>query len=868
MKPLNNRPPQSVEKFLSKFCKEELLDEIIGDLHEYYYDLADLPLWKRRIVFWFQVLNFLRPFALRGISEYRYFNNIILFRSYFKISQRNIIKNPLSSFINIFGLAVAIGCCLVTYAAIEFDNSIDQFHENKNEIYLATFLVDRVGMYEQYGMAPAPIGEILKKDFKTVKRVCQVEDKNVVVKYGDKVYHEQVRLSDPEFLEMFTFPLKWGLSSSLSGINNMILSEEMAYKYFGEENPLGKELTVKFDGKSRKTFTITGVAEPFPEAHVIAFDFLINFENIHESTKGFNPGQWSDFISGTLVQVSDTEEIPNIEQGMEAYRRIQSEAHRDWEIDSFILEPLTGLHKKSSFIKGDLSFDDNVELRKGLPLMALFILALACFNYINIAISSTAKRLNEIAVRKVIGANKGTVMTQFLVENICITIFAGVLGILLTAIVFLPWFIDISKMQLELNLLDINFWFFLVLLLLLTGITSGIYPAFYISRFQVTTIFQGSVQFGRKNLLTKTLLGTQLIMACTAITGAVMFVQNNSFQVAQSWGYNPKQALYMHVPDGNAFSRFNQALSQNTNVLAISGSSHHIGKELSSSVVHLAGRKYEVDQLSVDEKYFETMGIQLLEGRIFLPQKDVHAERENQAVIVNEEFVQTLGFAQPVGRTILLDNSEYEVIGVIKDFHNYDFYQEIHPMVIKLANPDDYRYLSMRIKSGAEEESLHSLKTLWGSIFPDIPFQGGYQEEVWGSFFQYLTTAEKFYKVIAYIAVLLAGLGLYGLVSLNVAGRTREFSIMIAMGAGLKNLTSSVLDQYLFMAAVSLIVGLPVSYFLIKANLDLLYAYPTPMTFSGMALSIFILIFILLAILSTQIRKVYKLNPVNGLKVK
>jgi ABC-type antimicrobial peptide transport system permease subunit len=225
----------------------------------------------------------------------------------------------------------------------------------------------------------------------------------VVVKSEDNVFHERIRYTDPEFLDLFTFPLKWGAAKSLADLNSIILSEKMAVKYFGEKNPVGRRMLVKFDQGRSKEFKITGVAEDFPQARTIGFDFLVNFQNLRASEPGYDFHDWKAFVHATLVEVDNPVHLKSIKQGMEKYRKLQNEAvQKDWAISSFTLEPLATLHERSEVIRDDISRSsgDNYETVIYLFVISVSLLALACFNYINIAIVSAAKRLREIGVRK------------------------------------------------------------------------------------------------------------------------------------------------------------------------------------------------------------------------------------------------------------------------------------------------------------------------------------------------------------------------------------------------------------------------------------------------------------------------------------
>jgi ABC-type antimicrobial peptide transport system permease subunit len=354
------------------------------------------------------------------------------------------------------------------------------------------------------------------------------------------------------------------------------------------------------------------------------------------------------------------------------------------------------------------------------------------------------------------------------------------------------------------------------------------------------------------------------VLACITITAGVVFTQNNNFQNNRSWGYNQKHALYIHVPDKATFDRMYAALVNLPQVESVAGSADHLGRTASSSILHsTTNQSYEVNQFAVDADYIHTMELQLIEGRTF--RKD--SETDKQALIVNETFVEQLNLDKPIGQSFEIDSVKYEVVGVLKDFHTKDFFSKVRPTVLKLAAKDDYRYLSLRVKEGGVETTHKAVQAVWAEIYPEIPFQGGYQEDVWSNYFDSVDRSEQFNKVIASIAVLLAGLGLYGLVTLNVSGRQKEFSIRKTLGAGIRNIASVILKQYAVLMIISLIIGAPVSYWFTKAYLDMLFAYPMPVGYSGIVIALIILVLILLTVVATQIRKVLKLNPVDGLKV-
>ncbi len=863
----NTNLPNFFYSLFKWFCKPELFEELQGDLEEAFEENKVLyGASYARSVYRREVIKMLRPSVFRYLRLPALFNHTIMFRNYFKVSLRALMKNPLSSFINITGLSMAIGIAVFAYAFARWTYSTDQFHEHKNEVYLVTFLADRDGSLQQHGQTPRPLGEMLKEDFASVKKMCRVEDRPVVVKNGDNVFHERLRYTDPTFLEMFTFPLKWGSAASLYDPNSIILSEPMAEKYFGEENPLGKTMLVKFDNQRGKPFTVTGVAEPFPVARTISFGFLVNFENLRQADPAYNQHDWSELLNATFVQVSSAGDVETIQAGMEKYKLAQKQvAAPDRAIDSFAFEPLATLNKRSEYIKDDISRSsaDNLTTIVFLAVIGGFILLLACFNYINMAIVSAAKRLKEIGIRKTIGATRGIVIVQFLVENVVVTSFALILGIVLAMTIFIPGFEQMWHFNMGFTFADANLWLYLPAILLVTAIASGIYPAFYVSRFEVVKIMKGSVQFGKRNPLTKILLCTQLVFACIFIASAVMFSQNTSYLTKRSWGYQQQGAVYAQVADYPAFEQLKVAMAQNPNVLSVAGAEHHIGRRHAQVVVHTPDRHYETDQLSVDGRYFETMGLQLIDGRTF----NTHFESDKLTAVVNESFITSTGLEDPVGKLFKIDSVQFEIIGVVSDFHSYSFENKVNPTIFRLAEKENYRYLCMRVQPGSEQEAYLSLQNQWAALFPETPFQGGYQEDVWGNYFAELGIYSRVWHVFAFIVVLLASLGMYGLMTLNVTGRIREFSIRKVLGATLQNIAVVITRQYMILFCIALLIGAPLSYLFVRWLLTFAFTYHMPINFSSTAIAVAALLTVLFVSVAIQVRNLGRFNPVKGLKV-
>ncbi|HTH55238.1 MAG TPA: ABC transporter permease [Cyclobacteriaceae bacterium] len=865
-------PPRWPLRLLRLFVKERYLEEIEGDMEEIFYDnVEQLSARRARRIYTWEMLKLWRPILVRNLEVLEKINQYAMLKNYFKVSLRGLMKNPLNSFINVFGLSAAIGICVFAYAFAAWTFGTDQFHEHKSEVYLITFFANRDGVPQQFGRSPRPLGEMIKEDFAQVRNMCRVEDRNVVMKYKDYVFHERVRYVDPAFLEMFTFPLKWGTTNSLKDVSSIVLSEDMATKYFGAANPVGLDILMIFGtgahGESlSKSFKVTGVAKEFPQARTISFDFLINYDNLRTTDPNYDFHDWNAFVNATFVQLNEPNDLKIIEQSMEKYRKVQNEAvQKDWALSSFAFEPLATLHKRSEFIRDDISrsSSSNYASIVYMCIIAVLIMALACFNYINIAIATAAKRLKEIGLRKTIGATRGLVIFQFLAENVVVTFFALIVGVTLGMTFFIPGFEQMWHFNMGFKLTDPNLWIYLPIILVMTSVASGIYPSLYISRFQVVGILKGSIKFGQRNSMTKIFLCAQLALACVFITMSVMFTQNNSYMAKRSWGYDHAQTMYAQIPDKDGYEELYALMLRNKDIVSISGSSHHLGKTNGTVVLHFPEREVEVDQMMVDAHYFETMGLKIEQGRLFKN----HDNADKHAVIINELMAKNMAWANAVDQHFQIDSVQYEVIGVVKDFHSYSFSKPIKPTIFTVADKNDYRFLTLKVREGSEVETFKAMQANWAKLFPEIPFEGGFQEDVWAGYFE----ANRIYKIVwsvfTFIAVSLAVLGLYGLITLNVAGRIREFSIRKVMGAGIKSIAANIINQYLVLFVLALIVGAPLGFVLTKMLFETSFPYHMPVGFSSSILAVVILILILLSTVFAQIRKVQKMNPVDGLKV-
>ncbi|MDW3191318.1 MAG: ABC transporter permease [Cytophagales bacterium] len=801
----------------------------------------------------------LRPWSLRS------FISRAILKNYYKTSVRSLARNPLSSLVNVLGLSAAIGICVLGYAFNRYVRNIDQFHEHKNEVFLTTFWANRDGELRQYGQAPAPTGGLLRESQIPDMEVCRIQNRHAVVKQEAMVFHQKVRMVDPNFLKFFTFPMKWGSGSLLDEPTSIVISEAMSEKYFGDENPIGKSLLLIFDKDMKRTFHVTGVAQRFPAANSFQFDFLIQFDVLSFSDPSVRLSNWQQRITATFVRVRSDQNKELIEAKLAEQQEVHNLADDQWQIEAFELVPLTELYRRADDIKGDISgrgFSELYYSTISFLIIGLMVLVLAASNYINIAIVSAVKRLKEIGLRKVIGARRSDVLLQFLAENLILMSIATIIGVILGSQLFVPWLENTMSFQMDFTWKDPDLLIFLPSVLFFTTLISGVYPAFYVSKIQVANLFKGAGKIGQQRLLTRFFVGFQLFISCLLISLAVLFTQNSQYQQQRDWGYEEEEVLYVRVPDQSSFEQLRHAMEQNPDVLLSAGGKHHLGQSSEVLEVFHEALPFEVTNFAVTPEYFKTVQVEVLSGRTL----ELNRESDHRSVVINETMASRLGINDPVGQSIKVDSSNFQIIGLVKDFHANSFYLKVPPTMFTLARDEQLRYLALRTKSSRQKEVYAELMTVWASMHPEIPFLGGYQEDVWGNFDQSMEDGSNFWTALATIVTLIAGLGLYGLLALNVAGRSREFSIRKVLGARMENIAGILTFQYLWTFIITVGLAAPASYYMVKMIFELFYEYHMPLSYQFMFYSGTVLCMVMMLIIGIELKRLLISNPVDGLR--
>ncbi|MCK4645952.1 MAG: ABC transporter permease [Candidatus Aminicenantes bacterium] len=786
-----------------------------------------------------------------------------MLKNYFKIAYRHILRNKLFSIIDIFGLSMAIGCGIVVFLFVDFWASMDSFHRNGDQIFLVENVINRDGQISIWGDSPLPLGPAIENDFPQIIRTVRIQTRGGVVRYKDKVFNEGFMFVDEGFFDMFTFPLITGSKDALLNHNTLFMDEETALKYFGDENPVGKQLTIKFGDKYVEEFFVGGVTKKYPENSSIRFKFLIPYKKQSDlGLKDFN--DWKRWTWATFVQVRNPDDINTIKEQMHPYIKLQNDVNENWSVQDYIFELLTDVSLNSHKIKGGISWGPHPTELIALSIFGIFLLLLACFNYMNIAIVLGTRRLREIGIRKVLGSSRIHLIAQYIGENTLLCLFALILGAVLAKLFFIPSFNSLFDLPLKLDFLgNMRLSAFLASMLVLTSLGGSAYPAFYVSGFQPANILKGKQKPKGKSFFRRTLLTFQFVLTFITVTTAIILVQNAKYQKNRDWGYNQNQVIVVRLDGKKHYTIYRNEIDKNPDILQAAGSMIQIGRGYGGTVAEIAGMKYELKCLYVGHDYLQTMGIRLKEGRFF--DKKFSTDLD-QSIVINNKFAESMNWKNPLEKKIVIDKKTLFIIGVVDDFHYASFRTKLEPAFFHLAAEDTFNYISVRVKADAMSQTAEYLKKAWARLIPDTPYRSFFQDEVFNSYFKVQNNIIKLFSFTAAITLIIASMGLFGLVSISIDKRMREISIRKVLGATITNVVRIVNKEFVTVLLISTVIAAPLAYLLLKSLFDSYYEYHIPI-----ALPPFVFTFALIAVtslitISSLIYKVAVSNPVDILR--
>jgi len=788
--------------------------------------------------------------------------------NYIRLTFRTLLKNKTTFLINWIGMSIALGCCITAYVNYEFNEGFDKQQANAPTLYRVAFHHEEEGKLTPYGVAPMPVGGLIRENFSEVSQVVRYISKGAQFRIGDEMFQSEFIYADPNYIRVFTIQPLHG-SIDISNKSDVIISDRLAIKYFGNTDVVGKQMT-QVIGADEREFTIGGVYKSFPANSSFRFDILSTFDNyfIDPSQQSVIEGDWKKW-STVFLQINNASVIPQLESRLQAYVRPQNEARPDLQAKEFYIEPFEGMAARAVRERNQghwLSMPMPPAAVLAPFAMAGFLLLVACFNFTNNAIAVAGSRLKEIGIRKVVGGRRKELIGQFLAETLIFALLALALSLVLAEYLVAGWDSMWPSIELSIRYAD-NLKFFGVLtgLVVLTALLAGGYPAFYVSSFRPIEVLRDRLQLGSINWFTKSLLVLQFSISLMAVIFALAFYFNSKYQKSFDLGYTYNTVVQVPLENGDQYGQLKNALQGNALIHTVGGGQHHIySSSAKASMKTEKEPEKEVDVLNVGEDYFKTLNVRLVAGRGF--EKD-RASDLKEGLIVNEEFVRFFHLENPVGRRVLVsDTLQYFITGVVKDVYLNALFQPLAPLAFRYAPEESYRYLVASTDPANLVLVNQQIKEEWKKLFPASLYSGRLMEERMVMALDHFDAVVIIYSFLGMVAIIMSVSGLFGLVSLNLQRRTKELGIRKILGASLGHITVQASKLFTVVILISFVVGSLLGSVMVNALMDSVWEYYVAIDIKVISLAVLILFAIATATIYAKISAVTKSNPVDALR--
>ena len=765
------------------------------------------------------------------------------------------------SFINIAGLAIGMACCLFILIWVLDELSYDTFHENAPDLYRVEENQHYSGRVYHVTVTPYPLAPALIEEVpEIIDATRYVGVGGQLLRYGDKVFYEsRIKAVDPAFFRMFTFPFVKGDSkTALDNPFSLVISEEMAEKYFGEEDPIGKV----FSGDNRFDFKVTGVMKNIPNNSYLQFDIVVPYEFL-KRIKAVSEHMGSNSIY-TFVQLQKGIPVQQVNEKIRGFiKKHIPDSVTELEL---ALYSRIHLHQYFGYVK-DMGQMKYVYI---FSVIALFVLLIACINFMNLSTARSANRAKEVGMRKVVGALKGHIVRQFYGESIIYAFIAFAFAI---SMVFLlmPSFNRLSGKELSLGVLG-NWQIFagFIGITLFTGLVAGSYPALFLSAFQPVRVMKGSLKSGAASaLFRRVLVVIQFALSIFLIIGTVVVYKQLHYMKNREVGYDKEHLVYIQMRGEaeKSYAALKNALIRDHRILGVTGSTHrpsNIGSN--SSGARWDGKDPDqvvlIGMSGVDFDYIDTIRIKMAEGRSF---SEEYATDKTEAFIVNEEVAKLMGKVSVVDEPFSFAGKKGKIIGVMKNFHYHSVRNKIEPLAIYIVPPERQSYTFVRIPPENITASLDFIEKTWQRIIPDYPFEYRFLIEDFEWYYRAEERMGGLLKYFAILAVFIACLGLFGLASFTAEQRTKEVGIRKVLGASTRQITLLLCKEFFVLVLLSNIISWPVAYFVMKNWLQD-FAYRSNLGVATFVLAMGLALIIVLLTVSFQAVKAAVVNPVNALK--
>jgi putative ABC transport system permease protein len=789
-----------------------------------------------------------------------------MIRNYFLVALRNIARHKVFTFLNIAGLAIGLSASLLILLWVQDELSYDKFNKKGENIYRVE--EDQFYSGERYHVTvtPHPSGPVWKEKIPEIVEQARLNMlPRILFRNEDKVFFESsIAASDSGLFNMFTLPLLRGdPATALSAPYSIVLSEKLADKYFGDTNPLGKAVTLE----NKYQFMVTGVMKEIPKNSIFTFEGVIPYSFLREI--GAVSDSWGNNSIRTFVELEEGSDLESVNKKL---TDVVLEYHPT-TTTKFNVFPFLDIHLHSQF--GFKETRGPVTVIYIFSLIALFVLLIACINFINLSTAKASSRSKEIGIRKVVGADRKTMIVQFMSESLILVTLSMILALMLVGL-SLQLFNNVSGKEFVLgDLLHGRFIISFILIGILAGFVSGLYPAFYLSAIKPVATLKGEGLAGKGNgTLRRVLVVVQFSLSVIIAVAAVFMFMQLRFLQSKDLGFDKENLIAIPMSEemrGKYYSLKSELLKETLIQGVTASRSNPVMMGSNSGGADWDGRDPDKRVLigtnGVDYDYLETMKMELVSGRDFSREFSTDFARDTTGnFLINEEVVRLMDIGDPVGKNFRFMGLQGTIVGVLKNFHFKGADQEIEPMAFALA---DTRFLSVilvRLTPGKTEESLASVEKTWNEIIPEFPLQYTFIDQDYENLFRTEMRLADLLKYFTVLALIIASLGLYGLSSYSTERRTNEIGIRKVMGADSLIVIRTMSKEFLALVMISLLIALPAGYVIVHKLLQQ-FAYRIDIKIIVFAVIGAVTILIAALTVGYQAYKASCINPAEALKV-
>jgi ABC-type antimicrobial peptide transport system permease subunit len=815
MKP---QPPHRALKLLRWFCREDYIEEIEGDLTEIFeQQFAESPGKAKRKFTW-SVIKYFRPEFIKSFKRNHNLNHAAMFRHNLLLTYRTFKRYKTSFLINLIGLSTGLACAFFIFLWVNDEMDVDKFHEKDRQLYQVMENVEQGGRIITRQSTSGPMAEAMVSEMPEVVNAVTTTT-NRISSYVLSIENNDIKTrglyASADFFKMFSFEIIQGNQNQvLTDKSSIVISETLARQLFGtSENVIGKIV----EWQHAKQYQVSGVFRDISPQSSIQFDFVLSFEGFKDDYPGV--ASWGNTGPQTYLLLQEDTDIAQFNNKITDYVREKTNGQNDHRTPFATRYSDTYLYSQ---YENGVQAGGRIEYVKLFSIIALFILFIACINFMNLSTARASRRVKEVGIKKAVGAHRGTLIFQYLGESTLMALISMIVGLLLV-IIFLPQFNDITEKQLVLRL-DPSFLLSLLGIVIITGLVAGSYPALYLSGFNPTTVLKGSKLNNLMGQLwaRKGLVVFQFTLSVILIVSVWVVYQQIRFVQTQHLGYE-RDNIILLGSEGDVAKKMETFLSE---VKAIPGviNASNIGHNMTGHVSGTWGVEWpgkdpkdrtEFENVGVNYGMIEMLNISMKEGRTF--SRDFGAD--SAKIILNEAAIDFMGLTNPIGKTIKLWGEDREIIGVTKNFHFESFHEEVKPLFFRLT-PNGAWNIMIKIAAGREKETLAQLQGFYQEFNPGFPFDYKFLDQDYQALYAAEQRVATLSKYFAALTIVISCLGLFGLASFTAERRIKEIGIRKILGSGVMGIVYLLTGDFTKMVIAAIVIALPASYFITSKWLE------------------------------------------------